>query len=131
MADSNEKRSVTIRLDDEPILAKWIAAQDSPVSSIKAAIKMCIYKYGNEKDLVDAVIMQQFATQENQNSFTENNSNINRRNSDNNNTALPQNAGQNQSQESDKSQTFANSNQHKEQPENNNSLSSGMASLLN
>lgn len=56
----NEQKSITIRLDDPELIA-WAAAQSSAQSSAKTAIKVCMFQYGKDKDLLNAILEDKFS----------------------------------------------------------------------
>lgn len=54
-----QTKSITIRLDESD-LADWAAAQNSPVTSIRMAMKICILQFGKNADLPDAILQSKF-----------------------------------------------------------------------
>ena len=56
----NGQKSITIRLDDPELIA-WAEAQSSAQASAKTAIKVCMFQYGKDKDLLNAILEDKFS----------------------------------------------------------------------
>lgn len=60
MSDKPRKtKSITVRLEEQD-MAEWAAAQNSPASSVRMAIKSCMLLYGMKEDLPEAVLKKQY-----------------------------------------------------------------------